>query len=612
MPRRKATTNRLRPTIIGPRTTSSSPSRPSKKWWTRPSASRPRRPPWCSRGIWIVPRRWPKSLAHPRSRSRPLAWAATPEPSGPLDIRRPEAAKVEEAKPPEALAMVRQKGDELPLPKADAPAPAAMPEARKEPPKTARAQRRRQPTDWAKWPSKIGHSANVPLRRRARWPGSKSSRANRCPRPTSSPGFPRRPRRKIPTPVGPRSGRPDYAARQHLGAIQSRRYPAALGRHPGCRPAGPISCRPPAVPRRVGWKPFRPSQWRSRILRGPRSVPRLPRAATRIPAADRRSFPRGGVRSTVAARPSHRSRATRVKTLPKSAPDRPGRTSAKVCLCPRRRPGGRSHRKRKTVAPAPRPARRPGCRGPNPSWIGFSRSRENRRELQVVRGRWWSLVPSRRICQFARCRPADRHPADRRQRRAARHLPQCRCCWPWGRRLAARQRHDRPRQRGQRPWVAARADRAASKERPTATTTATAAFKRARSEAFDLRPTATPAGPVAGTATLAHGPFPAARRKVPASRRLVSGDRAIGPSVGLGGIGRRDSLGQGIGSRPVQPDRAVGNRLVHRRHVAAAFGPWRPRRPRRRAVGSDPIRRGIGPRRHRPRQQPGRRQRPGS
>ena len=66
----------------------------------------------------------------------PLGVGGAPEPSGPLDIRRPDAAKIEEAKPPEALAMVRQKGDELPLPKTESPAPAAMPEAPKEPPKT--------------------------------------------------------------------------------------------------------------------------------------------------------------------------------------------------------------------------------------------------------------------------------------------------------------------------------------------------------------------------------------------------------------------------------------------------------------------------------------------
>ncbi len=55
--------------------------------------------------------------------------------SGPLDIRRPDAAKIPEAKPSEALAMVRQKGDELPLPKTEAPAPWLCPMPRKKRPK---------------------------------------------------------------------------------------------------------------------------------------------------------------------------------------------------------------------------------------------------------------------------------------------------------------------------------------------------------------------------------------------------------------------------------------------------------------------------------------------
>jgi hypothetical protein len=65
----------------------------------------------------------------------PLGVGGSPDPSGPLDIRRPDAAKTEEGKPLEALAMVRQKADDLPLPKSDSPAPAAMPEGPKESPK---------------------------------------------------------------------------------------------------------------------------------------------------------------------------------------------------------------------------------------------------------------------------------------------------------------------------------------------------------------------------------------------------------------------------------------------------------------------------------------------
>jgi hypothetical protein len=66
----------------------------------------------------------------------PLGVGETPETSGPLDIRHPVAAKVEEAKPLEALAMARQMGDPMPLPKTEAPAPAALPAAPAETPKT--------------------------------------------------------------------------------------------------------------------------------------------------------------------------------------------------------------------------------------------------------------------------------------------------------------------------------------------------------------------------------------------------------------------------------------------------------------------------------------------
>jgi len=66
----------------------------------------------------------------------PLGVNESPEPSAPLNIPRPDAAKIEDGKPPEALAMVRQEDGNLPLPNIDAPAPAALAEAPKEPPKT--------------------------------------------------------------------------------------------------------------------------------------------------------------------------------------------------------------------------------------------------------------------------------------------------------------------------------------------------------------------------------------------------------------------------------------------------------------------------------------------
>ena len=88
----------------------------------------------------------------PKVEVTPLGTGAT-EPSGPLDIR-PDAAKVEEAKPPEALAMVRQKEAELPIPKTESPTPAdheyTVPEAAKEAPKTPEpAALKAEKIDWA-------------------------------------------------------------------------------------------------------------------------------------------------------------------------------------------------------------------------------------------------------------------------------------------------------------------------------------------------------------------------------------------------------------------------------------------------------------------------------
>ncbi len=62
--------------------------------------------------------------------------AAAAAPGKPLDVRRPDAAKVSDLPPPDALAMVRQKGQDAALPDSSAPSPVAMPEAPKKPAKS--------------------------------------------------------------------------------------------------------------------------------------------------------------------------------------------------------------------------------------------------------------------------------------------------------------------------------------------------------------------------------------------------------------------------------------------------------------------------------------------
>ncbi len=62
--------------------------------------------------------------------------AAAAAPGKPLDVRRPEAAKVADLPPPDALAMVRQKGKDATVPDSPPPAPVAMTDAPKEPAKS--------------------------------------------------------------------------------------------------------------------------------------------------------------------------------------------------------------------------------------------------------------------------------------------------------------------------------------------------------------------------------------------------------------------------------------------------------------------------------------------
>ena len=512
--------------------------------------------------------------------------------------------------------MVRQKGDELPLPKTDSPAPVAMPEAPKEPPKTpepAAVQRKRRARSTGRaWPRRRPRRTTSRSRRRERWPGLKSSRANRCPRRTLSPGFPRRPRRKPPTsrrvpkrPTGLRS----KAARWSDPIATARRCPRPSSRMPACRPSLPPRR---AVPRPAGLEavstvPVEKSDT-SRAPLGPtiassgnqdfgRRIDALSLAAGRHrrsrqgPAIDRRRLARGPGRNPLGI--------PRVEPQPRSV--------SAISAGPA---GGRIANGRRRF----RSRRRPGGQAaadPVRDGIGFPRSREESPRTPPFRG-WRNGVQPRRIDQYARCRPADRHAALRRQRHAARQLSQRRCCRALAKVTCCPATTRLPAATWPRPWAVDPADRAASKERSDGDDNGVGSVPRARSEAFDLRPTATPAGPVAGTANATGGPLSGGTSQVPElgmDRRLVG---RLDPTRGLA------ASGGGRVCRPrhwlasFQPDRAVGNRLVYRCHVAAAIGSWRPWRRRRRAVGSNPIRRWVGHWRHRPRQQPGCRQRPGS
>ena len=375
-------------------------------------------------------------------------------------------------------------------------------------------------------------------------------------------------------PVRARSGRPHNAARQHAGAIRSRWPPAALDRDPGCRSAGPIARRCPAVPRPVGLEAVStvPVE-KSDTSRAPLG-PRLPPAAPGISAEDPRSCPPGGARSMATARPCLRSKATRPRTLRTIRSGAPGSDLRKVCLCHRRQPGGRSHRKQKTAVPAPAPARRPGCRGPIPRWVWISP--QPRKSPKTPRlfgaggtasnsgGQTSTLDVGQRIA--VRRAAGSGSPA--------RHLPGSRLARCSRRRHAARQRHDRPRQRGVAVGLGPGGPRRVEQGTPEGDDNGVGSLPRARSDTFDLHPTATPAGPVAGTANVAGGSDRVPGRHVAGLRRV----QAIGPSAGLGGIGRREDCRprHRLASRPARssrrksPRRSASRRRSRRASAAAA------------------------------------------
>jgi hypothetical protein len=102
-----------------------------------PTTIREQAPPAAQLQPWNLERPLPTAEIPrlPKPETAPLAVEKPLVPSPPLSILRPDAAKPAETKP-EALAMARQKSDELTLPKAEAPAPVAASPAAQESPKT--------------------------------------------------------------------------------------------------------------------------------------------------------------------------------------------------------------------------------------------------------------------------------------------------------------------------------------------------------------------------------------------------------------------------------------------------------------------------------------------
>ncbi len=311
----------------------------------------------------------------------PLGVGGGPEPGGPLDIRRPDAAKIEEAKPPEALAMIRQKEEALPLPKSEPPAPAALPEAPKEPPKTPEsAAVQADKIDWAHVAKKAATPNNEPPpppRKMARvevQPGESLPALNIVAR--------------LPSQAPPQTSNnvsgaeaADRITQQGSTLERSSRDGAPLPSTvvpdaglPAQSPAAPGSS-PASRLEAVSTVPVEKSDT-SRAPLGPTIASSgnqdYGRGSTLFPSR------RGAIGGRGKAQPSIEGDSREDPSELRPGP--PDRTSAGACPCRRRRPGGRSRRKRKAAVRAPLRAWRPGCRGPSPRWVWtFPRPRESLR-----------------------------------------------------------------------------------------------------------------------------------------------------------------------------------------------------------------------------------------
>ncbi len=142
----------------------------------------------------------------------PLGIAAAAEPGKPLDVRRPDASKVEDLPPPDALAMLRQKGQEPDIP--DGRAQRRPP--RRKPPRNPpgrsshAACKPRRPTNTVGrgWPS--GASIRTTRPRRRRPTGTKSRRPTYCLRRRSSRVCLHKRRRSVLRPMRARKRRTRY------------------------------------------------------------------------------------------------------------------------------------------------------------------------------------------------------------------------------------------------------------------------------------------------------------------------------------------------------------------------------------------------------------------
>ncbi len=472
----------------------------------------------------------------------PLGVGGAPEPSGPLDIRRPDAAKIEETKPPEALAMVRQKGDDLPLPKSEAPVPIAVPEAPKESPKTPEAPQANgvAKIDWASVAKKAATPSqeSLPPRKMARvevQPGESLPSPNVIARLPSQ-----APPQTSNTLAGPEAA--DQITLQGSTLERSNRDGVPLPSTvvpdaglPAQSPAAPGTSSPSRL-EAVSTVPVEKSDT-SRAPLGPtiasngirdygggstlmpsrrgaidgrgRAQPSIEGNSPEDPADVRSGSPGSDLSQGLAlpSAPARRAIASQIED------GGSGPSASQTAGLPRTQSDLGFDRP--AAAKVADNASLSGAGGAAPNAGGQTSTLDVGQHI-VLRRTAGSGEP--RNFGMATAGLGDMLPGNDTFARGN---------------VAAAV--------GQGPSGPRRIEQAAPGGDDAGV--GVGGVPRARSEAVDLRPTATPVGPVAGPANLTHGP-------VSGDAAQGSDTQAIGPSAGLGGIGRRDISGQGIGSRP--------------------------------------------------------------
>jgi len=502
----------------------------------------------------------PAALVQPHNRARPapaadirlapnveitpLGVGGVPEPSGPMDIRRPDAAKIEEAKPLEALAMVRQKGDELPFPKTEAPAPIAMPEAPKEPPKTPdSATVRADKIDWASVAKKAATPNNEPLP-----PPHKMARVEVQPGESlpSTDIVAQLPSQAPPQSSNVLSGAEaaDRITQQGSTLERSTRDGAPLPST--VVPDTGLSAQSPAAP---GGSPPSRLEAVSTVPVEKSDTSRAPLGST-IASGGAQDFGRG---STLL--PSRRGAVNgRGKAQPSMEGDSPEDPSEV-------RSGAPGSDLSRGLSLPSAPARRAIASQTEDGGSGPSASQAAR--LPRTQGEMGLNLPAAaKIVENTTLSGAGGAASNPGGQTSTLDV---------GQRITLRRTAGSGAPRGTSREVASsgatggdvlgsndtipRGNVVASVGRglggprrieqgtPEGDDNAGDSIPRARSEGFAPRPTATPVGPVAGTANVTSGP-------VTGGTSQSSGAQAIGPSMAIGGIGRREGVGQGIGSRP--------------------------------------------------------------